>query len=287
MKVWVCVPVFNRIKYTLKFLESVYRQTFTGYEVVICDHGSTDGTSELIIENYPSVTLLKGESNLWWTGAINICVEYALQHGAEDDMVLTLNNDTEIPEGYLANLVSRSREYQGTIITSVVRDIETGDVVSIGYRQNWFKAKEIPITLERDHLANNDRVAEVTHASGRGTMYPLSVYKEIGLYDERHFPHYGADYDFSQRARRAGYPIYVCADCEVFSHVTATGMTAVRKSFSLTGFKDYLFGMKSPANIRVRWWYGWNNCSRMLFPLYVVIDLFRVIGSYFKYFARE
>jgi len=287
MKIWVCIPVFNRIEYTLKCLASIYRQSTSDYKVVICDHGSTDGTAIHIEKHFPEVIVLKEGSELWWTGAINKCIEYALQKAEADDCIFTLNNDTELPIDYLEHLMFYTKKYSKAIITSVIKDIKTNNVVSVGYRQSWWLAKSKSVSFEKDHIPDDLNLVAVTHASGRGTLFPVAAFLELGHFDETHLPHYGADYDFSHRARRSGFPIYVCRECIVLSHIKETGLTKIRKNFSLSSFVDYLTGMRSPANIKVRWWYGWNNCPKILLPLYLVIDYTRIIGSYFKYFAEK
>jgi glycosyltransferase involved in cell wall biosynthesis len=50
-KVSICIPTYNRKDYLRETLESVFAQTYTDYEVVIVDDGSTDGTKEMIKEN--------------------------------------------------------------------------------------------------------------------------------------------------------------------------------------------------------------------------------------------
>jgi len=287
MKIWICIPVFNRIEFTLKCLATLKAQTFRNVTVVICDHGSTDNSTERINQEFPDVVVLNADSSLWWTGAMNLCVDYVLQHADMDDTLLTLNNDTELPPDYLAVFAELSAKYPHAVLTSVTHDIATGKQVSVGHRQNWLTAKAKAVTFEKDHLPGNDNVVEVTHASGRGTLFPVAVFQQLGLYDEQHLPHYGADYDFSHKARRAGFPIYVCSDCKVFSYVDATGMTAVRNQFSLKSFINYFTSIRSPANLTVRWWYGWNNCPKWLFPIYIVLDFIRISVSYFKYFSLK
>ena len=126
-------------------------------------------------------------------------------------------------------------------------------------------------------------LAEVTHAPGRGTLIPLQAFSDLGLYDEKHLPHYGADYDFTYRARRAGYRILISYRARVFSHIDATGMTIMRREFNYKGFMRYLTDMKSPANLSARWWLAVNNCPRLLLPSFLMLDLLFVVGSYFKY----
>ena len=118
MKIWVCIPVFNRVEYTLKCLASIQEQTYRDYCVVVCDHGSTDGTSEMIRSTYSDVVVLQESSELWWTGAINRCIEYVLTVGKiEQDAVVTLNNDLEVDSDYLSALVRAQSE---TILTRLL-----------------------------------------------------------------------------------------------------------------------------------------------------------------------
>ena len=284
MKIWVCIPVFNRVEYTLKCLASLQKQTYRDFCIVVCDHGSTDGTSEEIRNHYPDVIVLHESSKLWWTGAINRCVEYVLDVGdPKMDVVVTLNNDLEVDEDYLSALVSAAERYPNALITSAGYDIGTRQLVAPGLRQNWLTSKTSTIYAEEDRLQEDTDLAEVTHAPGRGTLIPLQVFRVLGLFDEKHLPHYGADYDFTYRARRAGYRILISFRARVFSHVEATGMTVVRRDFSLNGLLRYLTDMKSPANLSVRWWLAVNNCPRLLLPSFLLLDFLFVVGSYFKH----
>jgi len=167
MKIWICIPVFNRIEFTLKCLATMKAQIFQNFTVVICDHGSTDGTTERIKRDYPETVVINTDSNLWWTGAMNRCVEYVLQQAATDDYLLTLNNDTELPSNYLAKFADYAAKYPHAILTSVVLDIDTGKRVPVGHRQNWLTAQAKALTFENDHLPDDKNVLEVTHASGR------------------------------------------------------------------------------------------------------------------------
>lgn len=282
MKIWICIPVFNRKDLTLTCLATLYQQSFINFKIVICDHGSTDGTSAAIREHYPNVIIINADSSLWWTGAINRCVTYVLDNADVDDTLLTLNDDTELPKDYLFNIAENNQKYPNTIITSVIVDIKTGQLVDIGYRQNWLLATPQPLNFKQHHLENDPNVIEVTHASGRGTLFPIAVYQKIGLYDEKHLPHYGADEDLTYKAVRSGFKIYVSKKCIVLSYIEATGMTIILSEFTLKTFVTYLTSMRSPANLKMRFWYGWNNCPNIILPIYFITDLVRVIGGFFK-----
>lgn len=58
----VCLPVYNRAKYIGECIESILQQTFTDFELLIVDDGSTDETCDVILSyNDPRIRLILGE----------------------------------------------------------------------------------------------------------------------------------------------------------------------------------------------------------------------------------
>src|SRR4051794_654183 len=102
--IYIVIPVHNRLDATRKCLASLHNQTYTGFRIVLVDDGSTDGTSEFVRESYPDVMVLSGDGNLWWTGAINLGIRYALAQASENYAVLVINNDVEVYSDYLETL---------------------------------------------------------------------------------------------------------------------------------------------------------------------------------------
>ena len=92
MKIYILIPVHNNRDTTLKCLELLSKQTFHDFTVTVTDDGSTDGTYGAICEQFPQVTVLRGDGDLWWTGAINMALEHVLALVDLDDCILTLNN---------------------------------------------------------------------------------------------------------------------------------------------------------------------------------------------------
>src|SRR6187401_1451737 len=88
----IVIPVHNRKKFTADCLQSLRIQTTPADYVIIIDDGSTDGTKEMLRDEFPEVIVIQGDGNLFWTAAINLGVRRALSLKA--DYILTLNNDT-------------------------------------------------------------------------------------------------------------------------------------------------------------------------------------------------
>ncbi len=74
----VCIPTFNRAHFLPDAVESVLRQTFADFELVISDNASTDGTAELL-KRYmdPRVRVHANPHNLGLVGNFNRCLELA------------------------------------------------------------------------------------------------------------------------------------------------------------------------------------------------------------------
>ncbi len=64
-EVSIIIPAFNRKNELRKCLESIYRQDYQNFEILIIDNGSTDGTREMILGQYPRVRLFSNRKNLY------------------------------------------------------------------------------------------------------------------------------------------------------------------------------------------------------------------------------
>ena len=275
---WFAIPVHNRIELTTRCLESIRSQSFRSFTVVVCNDGSTDDTAKILESRFPEVKVLQGDGNLWWTGATNECVKYMLENADSEDYIVTLNNDLELADDYLARMHEALSGQQDVILTSASYDINNPErLVEPGQRMSWLRAREYALNPEQYDYSG---LAAVTHAPGRGTVFPVRVFKQVGLYDFEGLPHYAADYDLSMRSRRAGYRLYINYDAKLYSHVDSTGSKAFRGSLSLSKLYGYLTDIKSPACLKYRWRFSWKNCPPMLFPSFILLDTARVVGSF-------
>ena len=59
----VIIPTFNRADFLRQTLESVWRQTFTNYEVIVVDDGSTDDTATWLSEVASKVKLITQQNS--------------------------------------------------------------------------------------------------------------------------------------------------------------------------------------------------------------------------------
>lgn len=284
--IYIVIPVFNRWHFTKACLESLETQSYREFETIVVDHGSTDDTTTLINRLFPTVTVLKGDDSLWWTGATNLGVKYVLGiDGLKDsDFLLTLNNDLVISSDYLEKLLEGQKENFPCVVGSMSVDIEANERIDFaGVLWNSLTAKYIRLSKVYPSLLDINRrklkYIDTDLLPGRGTLFSIECIKKVGLFDEVSFPHYVADEDYSLACRKQGYKLVVATQAIVFSHVNATGAGSKQQLSASMFFRSFL-SIRSTNSIRRRWLWARKNSD---FPyLYIIFDYSRIIYSFFR-----
>jgi glycosyltransferase involved in cell wall biosynthesis len=76
--VTVLMPVYNGEKYLREAIESILNQTFTDFEFLIINDGSTDKSKEIILSyNDPRIRFVENENNIMLIESLNIGIQLA------------------------------------------------------------------------------------------------------------------------------------------------------------------------------------------------------------------
>jgi GT2 family glycosyltransferase len=276
--IYIVIPVFNRWHFTEACLESLASQTYRDFKVVVVDHGSTDGTRENLKKCFPDVIVLYGDESMWWTAATNLAVEYALRAGA--DYVLTLNNDTKAEPDYLGNLFLASQQQPKSLIGSLGINADTKRPIYGGELVKWYADSSVHLLSKVDPSSRD--IKEVSYCPGRGLLIPKDVFYKIGFFDTRNFPHYLADYDFTLRAKKAGYGIFCAYGARLGIFEEQSGANTLLREKSWANFKQHLFGMKGAGNIPLFYKYAFRHCPFHALPFLLVIGTCKRIAGYWS-----
>ncbi|MBP7653215.1 glycosyltransferase family 2 protein [Candidatus Dependentiae bacterium] len=286
MNIFVVIPVYNRKNITLKCLTDLSNQTYKNFKIILFDDGSSDGTAEEVKNRFPEVILLKGTGNYWWSRSVNYGIEYALKQKAE--YILLLNDDVRLPENFISSFVEVSNKNSNALLSAANFDVSTNKILFAGEKRDWVKASIIKNTdLYTEQELNAKIIIESDYLPGRGLWVPVSVFNKIGLFDSDNFPQSAADYDFTIRAKKAGFPLFCCISARVYSDRTDLG-AAKFPPVKLKNIISYITSIRSAGCLKIRWKFAIKNCPKYLLPSYLVIDTSRIIiGFILKYFRLK
>ncbi len=214
----VLLTCFNRKQKTLQCLSSFYASSFPHnvvFEIYLVDDGSCDGTKEAIEEQFPEIVLINGDGNLFWAGGMRLAFDVA--HKVKDyDSYLLLNDDVVLEPNFFANILETRNHCfniheKGGIYSGSTRDNNSnltsygGSLLIKGINNMAYQLLEPTNYPQPCHLANANIL-----------FVEKSVIDKIGFLDE-YFIHGIADFDFSLRAVKADFPVYItpgfCGSC--------------------------------------------------------------------------
>lgn len=252
--VFFVVPTRNRADLLEKFLISATTQTYPHIKIIIVDDGSTDQTSKVLAQ-YKSFKILKGDGNLWWTGATNKGIKYVLKHANSKDFVLTINDDTQFKSDYVHTLVSTSQKHHRAIVGSVgfasqklQKPIETGRIC------NWHTHGGFALKQPLPKNWKTQPPKPVDTLSGKGVLIPIEVFQKIGFYS-KHLPHYGADMEFVLRAKKTGFPVLLSYQALVYNTSKDGGGKLPSAKLSWVQVIKKLFSKGSKTNLKIQFTY--------------------------------
>lgn len=246
MTVFALIPVFNRLVHTQAILECLRAQKNADLRIVIVDDGSTDGTAEFLAQQR-DLMVLKGDGALWWAGAMQKALLAARKEAREGDFFMFINNDTRIGEDFVSSLVEVSLAHGRAVVGSILRAMESPHhLLSIGPRADlwqmriWDRLRDLPMH-ERERM---DETYQVDFLPGRNTLFPVEVLDRAGSLRPWLLPHYFADYEYSDRVRRAGFRLLVSTRAITYS--SDEGSSNQRR---YSRFWQRWFGKGSPENV--------------------------------------
>ena len=215
----VLLTCHNRKEKTLhclqSFMQAVLPENVT-QKVFLVDDGSTDGTAKAIREKFPEIEIIKGSGNLFWAGGMRMAFQEARNYNDFDGYLL-LNDDVELKPDFFLNLFDTkkycNKKYdKGGIYSGSTMDRESekvsygGNVLTKGLESPAYALLQPTHAPQPCHLTNANIL-----------LVEKEVVDAIGFFDEN-FIHAFADYDFSLRAFKAGFPVYItpgiCGYCK-------------------------------------------------------------------------
>ncbi len=283
----ILIPVHNRLELTkeclnnLGFLnDNAFNQIH--FNIIVIDDGSSDGTSPWIKDNYPEIHILHGDGSMWWSGGTNVGAKYAFEN-LNADYVLLWNNDISVQNDYFVNLVHHIEENHGNkiIIGSKIKDKEKTHLVwSYGGYFNPRTGNKGMYGYKKIDNEEYNKTISVDWLTGMGTTVPKQVVYDIGFWDDKNFPQYHGDSDFTYRAKIAGCEVFVYPDLVIYNYTKSSG---IKHNNTFIGLINLLSSTRSKANFKKNFLFYKRYATSPFAYFTFFNDYVRLIGGFFKW----
>jgi GT2 family glycosyltransferase len=195
-------------------LDSLCRQTFRDFEVIVIDNGGGVAVAATVPFSFPLRTLSPG-SNIGFGAAFNLAVK-----DSATAFIASLNDDTEPDEYWLERLVAamESAPDIGMCASRIqlfgTSTLDSAGILICGDGSSKQRGQMQP---SADWAISGDALLP----SGCAGIYRRRMLDEVGLFDEDFFL-YCEDTDLGLRARWAGWQCLYVADAVVNHHYSRT-----------------------------------------------------------------
>lgn len=252
----VVIPTLAADDSLAQCLESLWRQTFRDFEIVVVDNSGARRAGEI-----PAVRVIHSPGNRGYGGAVNDAARCT-----RSEFVAVLNDDTVAAEQWLERLVTAARRHpEAGMFAPQVRlngsEIDSAGMLlcadGIGKQRGH---RQPPSAFESS--------GEAFFPSGSSALYRRAAFEECGMFDEEFFL-YCEDTDLGLRMRWAGWSCRYVADAVIDHRYSATaGRASAAKAYFVARnhwwvvVKDFPFSMWPGAIATAFARYFWHAAGR-------------------------
>nr|BFE95851.1 glycosyltransferase family 2 protein [Pseudomonas brassicacearum subsp. brassicacearum] len=212
---------YNNLNLTIQCVNSILRNTtWPNYQLIVVDNGSEDGTGdylERLRQEVPTAKVILNPDNRGFAAANNQGLREA-----DGDILLLLNNDTVVPDGWLDPLVRHLRDPSIGLVGPVTNAVGNEAKIEVSYTdiqqmQDFFQTAIPKPTRGSRSISRCSPCFCVAFRRG--------ILEEVGYLDEAFSIGMFEDDDYSRRVQAAGYRT-VCAEDAFIHHY---GQASFRK----------------------------------------------------------
>ena len=196
-KYLIIIPSFNRrddLRETIRSMK--FLQENVGFELVVVDDCSTDGTAEMLQNEFPRVKLLKNDPQLGPAASRNRAA-----NEFEAEFYIFLDSDIEVPQDWsekIQELASPKKIIAGKIVNLYDKEVE------VGPRRSTFIGGSISCKPERANVGSSCHL-----------VVPRDCFRSINGFDEE-ISYYFEDSNLCITSEKAGWPVKFFEDIVIY-----------------------------------------------------------------------
>ncbi len=220
---------YNHPEVTIDMLHSLQKITYKPIEIFVIDNASPNDDPTPIRDKFPDIHFIRLDKNIGFAGANNVGIKLA-----QGKYVLLLNNDTEVPSGFLEPLVQKMEaNLQIGVVSPKIKFYHFPDTIQYAGVTPFH-----PLTIRTKGLGYGkvdkgqfDKDSKTAFAHGAAMMVSMSAIKKAGLLPDVYFLYY-EELDWCEAIRRAGYEVwYVHNSTVLHKESVSTGRLSPLKTY--------------------------------------------------------
>lgn len=229
----IVIVNWNTRKLLRECLASVRAETMVSHEVWVVDNGSTDGSQQMVRQEFPEVHLIANRDNRGFAAANNQA--FPLCQG---EYVLLLNSDTLVLDGALDKMVAHmhAQAHIGALgckllnsdgslqpsahnFYSTVGSLLENRLMTMLWAGRYART---PLLAFFDHSI----ARRVDWVCGAVLMVRRAVLRDVGMLDDSFFM-YGEELDWQMRMRKAGHQVWFMPQAHIVHYGGGSSRDAV------------------------------------------------------------
>jgi len=212
---------WNGIHLLKPCLDSVNAIDYPNDSVVVIDNGSSDGSLEMVQENYLNVKCIALDNNYGFSGGYNRCFMQL-----KDDLsrfIMLLNNDTVVDSDIL-NSFNQAREKFGDnhIYGGTIFYLDNPKII-------WYAGGKVNLKwgcishrgIRKQDSSEFSNPMQTDYITGCCIFTSKKVINQLNGFDKQ-FNMYGEDVDLCLRAKKVGIRCFYWPQAKLWHHVSAS-----------------------------------------------------------------
>ncbi|BCU67956.1 hypothetical protein HS7_13930 [Sulfolobales archaeon HS-7] len=201
VKVSVAIPTYNRREKLKRLLNSLKDSTFKDFEVIVVDDASTDGTEEMIRNEFSEVRYIKHERPTLVAKSRNDAIE-----ASEGDYIFFIDDDNVVEGNTIEKLLNYAEEHEdvGTVAPVTCYYTMPEKIMYAGAVFSKFMRRTVSLYTGFSCKGLEGKVIEVD-VFANSYMFKMDAVKRAGLIPWKRIPWNGEDGYLQYKIKKLGY----------------------------------------------------------------------------------
>lgn len=229
-KLYIITADYNGKNFLKKYFVSLFNQTYVEFKIIFIENHPENESISFIKNNYSEklkkeqIIVIENPENYGFAKANNIAIKKAFED-KECELILCLNNDTELDPLFLENILIASSKHPkaGSIQPKMIwgQNPDLLDSVGLEYSKNG-------LGFNKGAYESSDKYNEEEEILGccaGACLYRREALEDVKLegeyFDEDFFAYY-EDFDLALRLRWADWSAWYCPDAVVWHYKGGT-----------------------------------------------------------------